>query len=226
MPLNAQVDHLVVIAKSLDQGVRWCEDTLGISPGPGGQHPLMGTHNRLFKIASAQYPQAYFEIIAIDPLAPQPNRRRWFDMDEASQQELVNDSPQLLHFVARVARISDSVAAWHELEIDRGAIVQASRPTSGGLLQWQISVRDDGQRLFDGGLPTLIEWGQTHPTTAMPEMGIELRALQINHPQAPVLSAAFKAIGLHGVRVQSGPAQLIASLSTPRGEIEIRSALR
>jgi hypothetical protein len=38
----------VVVAASLEQGVQWCERVLGITPGPGGEHALMGTHNRLF----------------------------------------------------------------------------------------------------------------------------------------------------------------------------------
>ena len=65
--MKAQLDHLIVIAASLSQGVAWCEQTLGITPGPGGEHPLMGTHNRLFSIASPAYPRAYFEIIALQP---------------------------------------------------------------------------------------------------------------------------------------------------------------
>ena len=60
------VDHLVVAAATLAQGVAWCEATLGLTPGPGGKHPLMGTHNRLLKIATAAFPEAYLEIIAID----------------------------------------------------------------------------------------------------------------------------------------------------------------
>lgn len=48
--MKTQIDHLVVMAASLDQGVQWCEDTLGITPGPGGEHEKYGTHNRLFKI--------------------------------------------------------------------------------------------------------------------------------------------------------------------------------
>ena len=63
------VDHLVVAAASLEQGVAWCQATLGFTPATGGKHPLMGTHNRVFSIATAEYPLAYFEIIAIDPEA-------------------------------------------------------------------------------------------------------------------------------------------------------------
>ena len=52
------LDHLVVAARSLDEGVRWCAATLGVTPGPGGKHPLMGTHNRLFGIAGDLFPRA------------------------------------------------------------------------------------------------------------------------------------------------------------------------
>jgi hypothetical protein len=31
------VDHLIVAAASLDDGVRWCEATLGVTPGAGRQ---------------------------------------------------------------------------------------------------------------------------------------------------------------------------------------------
>ena len=84
------LDHLVVMADSLAQGVAWCEATLGLTPAPGGAHALFGTHNRLLAIGSPAWPQAYLEIIAIDPaVAPRPVRRRWFDMDDAALQAAV-----------------------------------------------------------------------------------------------------------------------------------------
>jgi len=43
-------DHLVVAARTLDEGAAWCEATLGVVPAPGGKHPLMATHNRLLAI--------------------------------------------------------------------------------------------------------------------------------------------------------------------------------
>ena len=83
--MKTQIDHLVVMAPSLDVGVQWCEATLGITPSAGGEHEKYGTHNRLFKIATPQFPLAYFEIIAINPEAVIPKRlqvTRWFDMDD------------------------------------------------------------------------------------------------------------------------------------------------
>jgi hypothetical protein len=69
------LDHLVVAARTLDAGVAWCEATLGIVPGPGGRHPLMGTHTRLLSIATPAFARAYLEIIAIDAQAPAPAHR-------------------------------------------------------------------------------------------------------------------------------------------------------
>ena len=67
LPVQSQIDHLVVLASSLDEGAQWCEAVLGVTPGPGGEHALMGTHNRLLSLASPAYPQAYLELIAINP---------------------------------------------------------------------------------------------------------------------------------------------------------------
>ncbi len=224
MAAHAEVDHLVVLATTLNEGVAWCEATLGLTPGPGGQHALMGTHNRLFSIASAGYPAAYFEIIAIDPGATPPARRRWFDMDDVALRERIQrQGPQLAHFVARVPDVAAAVVALRAQGIERGTVLQAERATPQGLLQWQITVRDDGQRLFDGGLPTLIQWGAVHPSDSMPASGVTLERLAVQHPQADALTAAYRAIGLCGVDVQPGPAQLCAQLQTARGLIQLAS---
>ncbi len=222
--LCAEVDHLVVVAATLDEGVAWCEATLGLTPGPGGQHALMGTHNRLFSLANPRFPAAYFEIIAIHPTAPAQARRRWFDMDDATLRERVQrQGPQLVHFVARVPDAQVAVTALRAQGIERGAVLQASRPTAQGLLQWQITVRDDGQRLYDGALPTLIQWGAVHPADAMPASGITLDQLAVHHPHADALAAAYRVIGLEHVTVQSGPARLQARLNTPRGPLTLSS---
>ena len=71
--MTARVDHLVVVAAALAEGVDWCERTLGVTPGPGGEHPLMGTHNRIFNISSPRHPRAYLEIIAINSGATRPD---------------------------------------------------------------------------------------------------------------------------------------------------------
>ena len=226
-PLSAQIDHLVVAAASLAEGVQWCEGMLGLTPGPGGEHALMGTHNRLLALACADFPATYLEIIAIHSRAPCARpawARRWFDLDDRELQgRLSRTGPQLIHFVARTARLQAGVRALAALGLDRGEVLAASRNTAAGLLSWKISVRDDGQRLFYGALPTLIEWGSEHPTHSMAPSGITLQSLQAQHPRPDALRAAYHAIGLSGVALSSGPPDLIATLQTPRGLVTLES---
>lgn len=215
----AHLDHLVVAACTLDEGVAWCESTLGITPGPGGEHPLFGTHNRLLRLAGGDAPDAYLEIIAIDPRT-KPTRasgqRRWFDLDDPGlQHRLQRHGPQLVHWVASVPDIDTSIEALRAIGIQRGPVVNASRQTAHGPLQWRISVRDDGQRLFNGALPTLIQWSGMHPTKHMPPSGAALHRLHLRHPGAAGLRAALQAIGLPDITVSDGPAGLAAELDTP-----------
>jgi len=228
---QTRLDHLVVIAPDLASGVAWCERTLGVTPGPGGEHPLMGTHNRLLRIAADGFEDAYLEIIALQPGAqPQiaPGRSRWFDFDDAAlMQRIAAQGPQLAHWVARTVGPSDALAsacaAWLALGIERGPALAASRMTARGLLEWQITVRDDGARLFDGCLPTLIQWGEVHPAPAMADSGVQLQSFDIQHPQAEALQRAFDAAGITQAQVCTGPARLRARLHTPLGNITIES---
>lgn len=222
--MAARIDHLIVGAASLEEGVAWCEATLGVVPGPGGEHPLMGTHNRLLRVATVDHPRAYFEVIAVQPGRTPQRARRWFDLDdERVRDSLARSGPRLLHFVASVPDVRQAIAALGKLGMDRGEAVAASRMTPRGLLEWQITVREDGQRLFGGVLPTLIEWGTTHPASAMPESGVTLQSLTCVHPEAAGLRKAFDAIDLQSVPVQEGSANLCAVLATPRGRVRLES---
>ena len=229
-PLASHIDHLVVAATSLDEGVQWCEKTLGITPGPGGEHPLMGTHNRLVSVASPIFPLAYLEVIAIHSgaaCARSAGARRWFDLDDRElQAQLVQSGPRLVHFVVRTARaacVDMAVRALAKLGLDRGEVLTASRPTAQGLLRWKITVRQDGQRLFYGALPTLIEWGPVHPAQGMPASGVVLQSLSARHPRADALRAGHEAIGLADVEVTTGSPNLTATLKTPLGLVTLES---
>ena len=225
--MKAQIDHLVIAANTLEEGVAWCKRTLGITPGPGGEHPLMGTHNRLFSIATAQYPTAYFEIIAINKeadCARKPGDKRWFDLDnETLQSSLKQNGPQLIHFVASTPRALPAIEALASLGIDRGELLVASRMTTHGLLSWKMTVRGDGQRLMHGTLPTLIEWGNVHPTHHMAASGVTLQSLTASLPDADGLRAAYTAINLQIVAVKKDQPNLIATLHTPRGLVTLES---
>lgn len=228
---QAGLDHLVVMAASLDEGLAWCEASLGVTPDVGGQHAFMGTHNRLLRISSPAFAASYLEIIAIDPQGQAPSgHRRWFDMDDAALQAQVrSQGPQLTHWVARANDIGQATEALCALGHAAGMPQAASRQTPRGLLAWQIGLRPDGQRLLQGLLPTLIEWGEQHPEASMADKGVALQQLQLLHPDAPALHTALQALGLGNhpalqVDHAATPA-LVAHLHTPKGPVQLRSPL-
>lgn len=172
---HTEMDHVVVVADSLDQGSAWCEATLGATPMAGGQHPLMGTHNRLLSIASEAYPRTYLEIIAIDPEAPLPARARWFGMDDPALQARVREQgPELVGYVARSGMVDMHRWGLINCRYQPGPILKASRETAHGLLQWQIVVADDGRPLAGGAVPTLIQWQGPHPSEHLLASGVAL----------------------------------------------------
>ncbi|MEO7150933.1 MAG: VOC family protein [Burkholderiaceae bacterium] len=214
-----EVDHLVVGAASLAQGEAWCRETFGVAPLPGGQHPLMGTHNRLLSMASPAHPRSYLEIIAIDPQAEPPGRKRWFDLDDTAVQASLAAGPSLLHWVARCGDVAAATRTLGLLGIDRGEILAAGRASPHGTLRWRITVRADGQRLACGALPTLIEWDGVHPAQGLPDSGLRLRTLTLGG-----LPAGLRSMLPDGV---DGPADaepgLRATFDSPRGRVELVS---
>lgn len=221
--MTARVDHLVVAAATLAQGAAWCEATLGVAPVAGGKHPLMGTHNRLLRISSPAHPQAYLEIIAIDPEAAAPPHARWFGLDEPALQAALQTSPRLIHLVASTPDVRAARQRLHGLGLDVGEVVAAQR----NALRWHITVRRDGLRQFDGALPTLIEWGDTHPCDTLPESGVQLASLQLSAPPGAhaVLGHALGAIGLPGLLADTPDpaAALVAHCTTPLGAVTLTS---
>ena len=223
MTLQSQLDHLVVAAASLEEGAAWCRDTFGFAPTAGGEHPLMATHNRVFRVDSPAFRRAYFEILAVNPDAPPPGRARWFDLDDGRLREVLSRGPRLVHFVVRTNDAAQAARRLRGLGIERGSVLAAERPTPQGALRWKITVRGDGQRLYDGALPTLIEWGDVHPCDNLPASGITLESLELAHPQAALLQSAFEAVGLGQLQARAGAANLSASFSTPRGPVRLES---
>ena len=221
----SSVDHLVVAADSLEQGAQWCEATLGIRPREGGEHPLMGTHNRVLRLATDRYPRAYIEIIAINRGGPAAGARTMVRPGRpcpATRRAAAAAAGALRCAIGRRRR--PHRRRWAGSASSAAPLVQAQRQTPQGLLRWQISVRADGQRLFYGGLPTLIQWGDMHPADAMPESGLALQSLQVRHPRLAELQAAHEAIGLQNVTLEPGPPNLVATLTTPKGLVRLESA--
>jgi hypothetical protein len=197
------LDHLAVTCSALDDGVRWTEAALGVTPGPGGQHARYGTHNRLLGLG----PGLYLEVIAPDPSVPPPPYPRWFGLDHSP-------APALGNWIVRTDDLASALQAAPE---PAGEPVALSR----GDLAWTIAVPPDGTLPMQGGFPTLIRWsGGTHPSLRLPDSGLRLSRLEIHHPRAAILAHALKD-RLTDPRIVFMPSEtpaLRAAFATPQGE--------
>jgi hypothetical protein len=215
-----QLDHLVITARTLDEGTRYVADLLGVEPAGGGAHPLMRTHNRLLNLWGG----VYLEVLAIDPEAASgaDARPRLFALDEPSTHARLESGPYLSHWVARVER-PKNLARWQAQYPERIATVV---PMTRGNFTWGLTVPDDGafpawQGAGDGIVPSLIQWDTPrHPSEVLPEAQVALKSLKGFHPQADTVRAQLEWLGaahLIALETTAGTASLVAEFETPAG---------
>jgi hypothetical protein len=196
-----RLDHLVLAAQTLQEGVEYVQDVLEVALSPaGGPHPLMGTHNRLLNLGNG----AYLEIIAIDPEAPAPGHPRWFALDGFA------GAPRLLTWVARTGALERYAS------LGLGLVTRASR----GDLEWLITLPADGRLHWGGLVPYLIQWGSRHPTETLPDAGCRLGELVLRHPEPQAVDKVLKSLELDLSQVRLERAEspdLMALVQTPAG---------
>lgn len=201
------LDHIAIACTDLVAGEAWLTGLLGTAPDGGGAHPLMGTHNRLWRLGPADY----LELIAIDPAAPAidraPGRARWFGLDGFS------GPPR--------------VAGWVVQAPDTTPAPPGSRweTASRGDLTWRITIADSGLTGADGTDPALIDWDNApHPATRLPDRGLRLVRLALSHPDAPDAEAPLSnllPVADPRVTRHRGSPGMVATIATPEGEVTL-----
>jgi hypothetical protein len=205
---SSRIDHIAITAPSLETGVEYIRRSLGVVPQAGGEHPRMGTHNRLLKLGE----KCYLEVIAINPNAPGANRPRWFQLDHP-------DPSRPIRLATWIARTDDITAAAAASPIPLGEI----EPMSRGELNWLITIPSDGSLPLQGIAPALIQWpAGIHPAAALPESRCSLVRLEGFHPEAEKVAGMLDAIGFEGdFQVFELPPgrqpYLVAHIQTPAG---------
>ena len=204
------LDHLVFVVPDLAAAMDALEGRLGVRAAPGGRHPAWSTHNALFALGDG----AYFEIIAPDPARPAPNLPRHFGLDHV-------EAPRLATWAVRATPLESVVDRAQALGEPLGPVLSGGRKRSDGVeLAWRLT--DPAAAREGGVLPFFIDWGVSpHPSLDAPR-GVSLRRLRAEHPDAPRVRERLVQLGLD-LPVEPGPAPaLIATLATPRGEVELR----
>jgi len=205
-----KVDHLVYATPDLAAGVDQVERLLGVEAIPGGQHPGGGTRNSLIRLGEG----SYLEIIGPDPDQPKPLQARRFGIDDLK-------APRLVTWAAKSADLEAIFENAKQHRIALGQIQSGSRKRPDGvLLSWRLTAST--VMTSDGLVPFFIDWGKTpHPTTGLPRDCV-LIALRAEHPDPNRIKSELSTLGL-SIRVDSGskPA-LVATIRTPKGEVELR----
>jgi len=207
--MQVTFDHLVIGAETLEQGIAFVKEHLGVEIPRGGSHPLMGTHNCLMKLSDT----SFFEIIAVNPEAEAVSQPRWFGLDDPWVKKRLAESPQLLTWVVNT---DDITAALDSSDVSFGD----AQPISRGDLRWYFGVPDDGRLLAGGILPYIISWQTaSHPAEDMADLGFTLQKVRIFTPYGDWASRILEDIGaLSLVELQTLPA-----LSAPYIEVELLS---
>jgi catechol 2,3-dioxygenase-like lactoylglutathione lyase family enzyme len=204
----AEIDHIVIGARTLEEGAAFVERELGVKPQAGGQHEGAGTHNLLLGMG----PDCYVEVIAPDPSQPEPAQPRLFDLDDPATRTMLDSGPRLLAWVARVTAMD---ALMSRLGPRGGTIREMHR----GGLSWRFGQPPQRQDM-DNLIPCLIEWRGERAGKRLHDSQIRLVALEAEHPEADALRLALRDRGLGdalATRKGSHP-RLIARLTGKKGE--------
>jgi hypothetical protein len=203
------LDHLAIATASIED--RRLDELLGVALSPGGKHVQMGTHNRLLRLG----PTSYLELIAIDPQGADPAHPRWFELDEPAMKARLAAGPRLVHWLAHV-----DTTELPALPFDVGPWEHFQR----GDLSWQLTVRPDGTLPADGVVPSLIFWpGPAHPAARLPDAGVTLERLELEHPRATDVHRQLDLLGLDVRCTQADLPRIVAHLATPAGPRTLRS---
>ncbi|MCG8352884.1 MAG: VOC family protein [Chloroflexales bacterium] len=186
--MKASLDHIVIGAASLDQGVAYVKEHLGVAIPKGGEHAAMGTHNHLMQLGN----NVFLEVLAVNPDAPALSRPRWYGFADPFVRRQLARRPQLLTWVVNTPDIAHTLA---QSAFSFGEAMLMSR----GDLHWYFGVPDDGRLLAGGILPYIIQWQtDTHPSGRLRDLGCTLKQLEIHHPQPDWLASILSAVGAAG----------------------------
>lgn len=211
--LISRIDHLVVAAPNLEQGMARTGELLGVEAMPGGQHPGFGTRNALISLGKG----TYLEIVGPDPEQPDPEGARLFGVDDLKASRLVT---WVAKGTALESLVSGTGSAGRYASV-LGSVHSGGRTQpDGSFLAWEVT--DPFMPREGGVVPFLIDWGETpHPSETAP-VGCELVDLRAEHPDVGRVREILNGLELD-LQVEAGPTPvLIATIRGPGGTVELR----
>jgi Glyoxalase-like domain len=215
MPTTLFLDHITIVAPTLEEGAAHVHDDIGIDMPAGGRHPEMGTHNLLLRLGD----DVFLEVIAVDPAAARPAGPRWFGLDDdAAVRAAWTDGRRLRGFVARTDDFDGILGAHGDLLGRRTSVSRGDR-------HWAFSVRADGRLPAGGAVPSVIDWGpRGWPAPDMSDLGAMLVGFEIEHPDPAWLEDLYARLNFTNPPVvrRGAEIRLRAMIDTLGGVRELR----
>lgn len=216
--MKTRIDHLVVGALNLQQGVSYIKEVLGVVMPYGGVHVQMGTHNHLMQLGK----DVFLEVISINPDIDRPKSPRWYGLDDPFIKRQFEKRPAFITWVVNTKNINEFI---------QKACISFGTPEliSRGALRWHFGVPDDGRLIAGGMMPYVIEWqSDRHPASNMADVGCRLKSIEIHHPLPLWIKSVLESIdALDLVKVRAlqknEVPHLIANIETPSGERQLHS---
>lgn len=209
-----KLDHLTVIAPTLSEGVAHVRNCFGIDVPFGTRHAYMGTHNHRLQLGNS----VYLEIVASDPEGVDPDRARWFGLDNQEKVRSEWDQGRRLRGWVANTEVLDSVLATH------GAIFGDKVPLPSGDPDFAFTIPTDGALPFDGLAPSIIDhWGDASYVASIPDLGARLHSFTLECPDPSSIEALYRELAVEQppVIVQAPKARYRALIETPNGLREL-----
>ena len=210
--MQNRIDHIAIGADTLEQGVAAMKTNLGVEVPRGSKHDAMSTHNCVMQAGN----DSFFELIAVDPDAPDPGRVRWFTLDDPDTRSRLAERPRALCWVVNTNDLDGLLGA---SPIDLGEVVDFRR----GDRTWRLTVPRDGHLPAGGLLPAFIEWSPgPHPSTGQQDLGVRLVKVCITTPEPAPLQAVFETLSIsHLAEISEGPNALSFVFDSPNGNVTL-----
>jgi len=201
------VDHLLLGAADLNQGLVLVKEKTGLSPVIGGSHPGVGTRNALLSLGSRQY----LEIIAPDPA-------QQVFMYQTDLREL--QEPRLITWAAATRDIGTTAQRARHAGLEVIGPRDGSRKKPDGeVLHWKtLGIKNSFTSSAVAPIPFFIQWGEgvQHPSQDA-ATSCRLESLEFVHPESAQVAEMLRKLGIKAKVKPGQEARLTATLRTPEG---------
>ena len=206
--MKASIDHFMYAVPNLDHGIKWAEDTFGVTPKFGGVHVGLGTQNALLSLGDT-----YLELIAPDPEQDLRAHNLGSQFSRLSMPGLVTWAVE--------ANLKDIATTLTQLNIQSTDPIPTQRKTAEGeLLEWSLLFPNTGEH--GGRLPFFIDWQAcAHPKDTNPLAGA-VTDLKITSPNAQQLNQLFSHLDLD-IQASQGEADMTVYIETDRGQVTLKT---